>query len=219
MLAGIHLAVAVPLILMTEARDAQFLRDRAESAAEAQREEASKALAPASPAPTKKDAEQESVTFTLDPCTMRFHDPPQDLVVQSANLPVFVLTEWRVPCPSAWSLSGMLGAGSTWPQTPLSLAWQKQVDLGLALLVAIQWFFIGGFPLARPKQWWWEPGAFITICTMIAFVLVVIPATSDLSQFPMAFASLAWLFWFCWLVWKGLKLGGRLAARGFAHSR
>jgi len=218
LLAGIHLTVAVPLILMTEARDAQFLRDRAESTAEAQREEAAKALAPASPAPAKEDAEQESVAFTFDPCTMWVNYPPQDYVVQFANLPAFVLTQWRVPCPSRWSLSGMLGAGSTWPQTPLSLVWQKQVDLGLAQLIAIQWFFIGGFPLACPKQWWWEPGAFITLCTVTAFVLLLIPGTGALSRLPMLLAALAWLYWLVLLLWKGLRLAWRLATRRMVHA-
>lgn len=219
MLAGIHLAVVVPLILMTEVRDAQFLRDRAESTAEAQREEASKALASASPAPAKEDAEQEAVTVNFSPCAMWTHYPPQDYVVQFANLPAFVLTQWRVPCPSRWSLSGMLGAGSTWPQTPLSLVWQKQVDLGLALLIAIQWFLVGGFPLIRPRRWWWEPGAFITLCTVAAFVLVLIPGIGALSKLPMLFALPAWLFWFGLLVWKGLRLGWRLAARRMSHAR
>jgi hypothetical protein len=218
LLAGIHLALAVPLILMMEARNAEFLRDRSEGAAQAQREDASKTPAPAEQAPNQEDSAQESVTFTLDPCTMWVNYPPQDYVVQFANLPAFVLTQWRVPCPSPWSLSGILGAGSTWPQTPLSLAWQKQVDLGLALLVAIQWFFIGGFPLIRPRQWWWEPGAFITLCAVVAFVLVLIPGLGALSRLPMLFALPAWVFWFCLLVWKGLRLGWRVVARRVARA-
>lgn len=218
LLAGIQLAVAVPLILMTEARDAQFLLDRAESTAEARMEEAPTKPATASPAPAKEDAEQASVTVSFNPCTMWTHYPPQDYVVQFANLPAFVLTQWRVPCPSRWSLSGMLGAGSTWPQTPLSLVWQKQVDLGLALLIAIQWFFIGGFPLVRPRRWWWEPGAFITLCAVAAFVLVLIPVIGALSKLPMLFAALAWLFWFGLAIWKGLRLGWRLAARRRIHA-
>jgi hypothetical protein len=85
--------------------------------------------------------------------------------------------------------------------------------------VAFQWFLVGGFPLIRPRRWWWEPGAFITLCTVAAFALVLIPGVGTLSRLPMPFALLAWLFWFGLLVWKGLRLGWRLAARGMARAR
>jgi hypothetical protein len=83
----------------------------------------------------------------------------------------------------------------------------------LALLIAILWFLIGGFPLVRPRHWWWEPGAFITLCTLAAFVLVLIPGIRELSPFLMLFAVLAWLFWFGLLVWKALKLAWRLVGK------
>jgi hypothetical protein len=218
LLAGIHLAVALPVILMMEAKDAQFLQGRAESTAESQREDAPRKPAPANQAPPHEDAAQESETDTFDPCKMWVHYAPQHYIVQLANFPAFVLTAWREECPARWSLSGMLGVGSTWWPTPLSLVWQKQVDLGLALLIAMQWFFIGGFPLARPRRWCWEPGVFITLCTVAAFVLVLIPVFGALSKLPMLFAAVAWLYWFGLLLWKLLRLAWRLAARRMVHA-
>jgi hypothetical protein len=79
--------------------------------------------------------------------------------------------------------------------------------------VALQWFFVGGFPLSQPKRWWWEPAAFITVCSTAAFVLVLIPGIRELSQLPALLAGLGWVYWFGLLLWKSLRSGWRLVRR------
>jgi hypothetical protein len=83
------------------------------------------------------------------------------------------------------------------------------------LLIAVQWTLVGGLPLIRPRRWWLEPGAFITICAVPAFVFVLIPPVEEAALFPASFAALAWLWWFGLLVWKTVRFGWSL----LAHSK
>jgi hypothetical protein len=203
LLAGIHLAVAGTLIFWQETNDWHALS-------------AHPVPYPAGTRVAEPIANGNGMMIEFDPCKLHWRSTSfRESVVLMANLPVSPLSGWKVACPEEWTLAGAVESRSGGTSRGTEIV----VSLGFCAMVVFLWFFVGSFPLSPQVEWWWEPGAFITLCTMIAFVLVVIPATSDLSQFPMAFASLAWLFWFCLLVWKGLRLGGRLAARGFAHSR
>jgi len=92
------------------------------------------------------------------------------------------------------------------------------VAAGLGALIALQWFLIGGFPLIHPRQWWWEPGAFITVVTAAAFVLVVVPGIRETVPFLMLFAALAWLDWFGLVAWRSFRAGWLPAMQRFAHS-
>jgi hypothetical protein len=213
LLAGIHLVVAGTLIIQMEARDAQSVRNREESTAEAAREAALRPQAPVDAESGKADTEQDSETFVIDPCSMWVHYPVQQSVVVFANLPAFVLTGWRDVCPPHWSLAGMLHTGGWLAQTAPKVAAQKLVDLGLGAIIAIQWFLVGGFPLIRSRRLWGEPGMFITICAVPAFGLAMIPAVDELALFPALLAFFAWLWWFGLLVWVGLRSGWRLVRR------
>jgi hypothetical protein len=216
LLAGIHLAVAVTLILSLEARDAKYWRMHEESVAEASREAAAKSAEPPNPAPAPANSGEEAVTFTFNTCSeWGVHYPPQTVIMRLANYPAMFLTHWRMQCPSWWSLSGMLNVRDSQP----SLESQRRVDIGLVILIAIQWFLIGGFPLRKPLRWWEEPGIIITLCTVASGLLVLIPHDKydALPTAPMLIAALVWLWWFGLLVWKSLRSGCRLARRVTAH--
>jgi hypothetical protein len=196
LLAGIHLAVAGSLIFWQEANDWHTLSNN-----------------PVPPLVGTRIAEpipdEDGMMIVFDPCKLHWRSISfRESVVLQANLPVSWLSGWKVTCPKEWTLAGAVESRSGGRSRGTEIV----VSVGFSAMIVVLWFFVGIFPLSPQVEWWWEPGAFITICTMIAFVLVVIPATGDLSQFPMAFALLAWLFWLCLLLWKGLKLGWRLTA-------
>jgi hypothetical protein len=209
LLAGIHLAVAGFLILSLEARDAKYLHAQEESVAEAAREAAARPAEPPNPAPAPVNSGEATETITFNMCSeLWVHYPPQTIIVRLANYPAMFLTHWRMQCPSRWSLSGMLNVRNWRP----SLESQRRADLGMILIIAIQWFLVGGFPLRKPLRWWEEPGSLITICTVASGLLVLIPNDryDALPTGPMLIAGLAWFWWLGLLVWKCLRTGWRL---------
>jgi len=203
LLAGIHLAVAGSLITWQESREWQYLHSDA---------------SPTQNPTLRLAAWQEEQGVGFDPCNGGFvcYGPrPQYYVVYSANIPVAAISGWNEPCPASWSLAGLMNARFG----RYTRKGEASVAVSLCLLIFLQWFLIGSFPLIRPRQWWWEPGAFITLCTLTAFVLVLVPGIREIAPFVMLFALLAWLFWLCLLLWKGLKLGWRLTARRVANAQ
>ena len=214
-MAGIHLAVAGTLIAWLDVRDARYRKSVEENAAEAKREAAAKPVAPANSgtAPASSGQEEESVSF--DPCGLWTTIRPQEMIVQIGELPAAILAGWGEECPASWTLYGTLHQGSA----RNTLREHVTVAAGFGVLILLQWLVIGGFPLTRPQQWWREPGAFITLCTLTAFVLVLIPPTSAVSKLPMLFAVLVWLWWFGLLIWKCARIGWRAAARSVSGKR
>jgi hypothetical protein len=85
--------------------------------------------------------------------------------------------------------------------TPVNLKAMRRVDIALCLMIAIQWFLIGGFPLRQPGRWWDEPGAFITANNFVAACIAIIPVIDGLARFPALIALVGWLWWFGLLVW------------------
>ena len=139
---------------------------------------------------------------------------PQEKLVVSENLPVVLLSGWHIPCSSGGTVTSMIEKRLHRSRT------SEVVILSiLCALVAVQWFLVGGFPLIRPRRWWLEPGAFITLCTLTAFAIVLIPHIGALAMLPASFAVLAWFWWFGLLVWITLRAGWRLARRGMAYLR
>jgi hypothetical protein len=82
---------------------------------------------------------------------------------------------------------------------------QRKIDAGLCLLIAIQWFFMGAFPLARSRRWWADPGAFITACAVLAGAIALIPAIDGIARLPALIALLTWILWFGFLIGKALQ--------------
>ncbi len=208
LLAGIHLAVAVPLIVMLEARVEAFMHeDHADHAPPAW----------IASEPVLKDAPsgEEGQSVELDPCQMWSHYSAEPEVVWFANLPATTLSGWQQVCPPRWTLAGRLNVGYSWWSSPDTIPSRRKVCWGFGLLIALQWILVGGFPLIRSKRWWAEPGAFITCCAVIGFVLVLIRPIDDFARIPALLAAIAWLWWFGLLVWKGARFTLSL----LAHSR
>lgn len=122
--AGINLAVAIPMILMMQARDQKDALTQEEIMAKGATEDAPGPPEPPTPEPHQASPEQaeETVSFTFDPCTMRVHYPVQVVVVQAADLPSFALAGWEEGCLPHWSLAGRLRGKMTWPPTPGRIA-------------------------------------------------------------------------------------------------
>jgi hypothetical protein len=196
LLAGINLAVAMPLVLWAESMDAAFMRDREHYAPKA-----AAVGSPTAESDEGSNAQTESVSF--DPCHMIVELSTQERVLIGANFPAVALTEWRSLCPARWTLAGMLHAGG-WVPTPSSVVAQRKVDAGLLLLIALQWFLLGAFPIKGPWKWR-EPGMFITLCSVFAAVLVFIPPAESFARLPAIFAFLVWFCWFALVIWRAIR--------------
>lgn len=207
--AGINLAVAVPMILMMEARDQKYSLTQEEMMAKTARETRPRPPESLAPKPTQTSPEQADETVSFDPCTVWVHYPVQVVVVQAANMPSLALAGWENDCPPHWSLAGRLRGKTTWPPTPLWMETQREIDAGLCLFIALQWFLMGGFPLVRTQKWWAEPASFITVCAVLAGAIALIPVVDGFARLPALIAMLAFLLWFGLLVWKMIYFGWR----------
>jgi hypothetical protein len=216
LLVVINLVAAIPLILKLDTRDAQYVREREENIALATKEAAARETAPKEELPTKSETTQEGETVSFNPCGMWVEYPPQMRIATFGNLPAATLAQWRDVCPSSWSLSGMLEGKVEWGLTRAKLAVQRKVDMGFCMLIAVQWFLIGAFPLRQPKKWWAEPGAFITVCTVIGACFALIRAVEGAGLVPALVASFAWFWWFGLLVWLTLRFLWQQSARMIA---
>jgi hypothetical protein len=203
-LAAIHLAVTVPLVLWTQSRDTQDLQVREQNVVPGPTTVPARMHAPVAAVPVQK---AESVP--IDPCANTVDYPPQETIARYAEMPAFILTGWRMDCPTSWSLSGRLHLLGWQPPSESSIAQQHQVDLYFCLLIAVQWFLIGSFPLAHPGDSLGEPGILITGCLVIACAMVFIPALSGLAQFPALIASFFWIWWLSLLVWTAFRAAWR----------
>jgi hypothetical protein len=195
--ASIHLAVAGTLIAWLDVQDAQYRTSIEENTAEAKREAVAKPVAPTNPETVPATSGQDEEMVSFDPCALWREIPPQETIVDIGELPAATLTGWGQECPASWTLYGMLH------QKPARSTFREIVtaEAEFGVLIILQWMVIGGFPLIQQRRWW-EPGAFITICVLLAFVLVLIPKIGTVSKLPILFAVLAWLWWFGLLVWK-----------------
>jgi len=214
LLAGSQLAAALPQILFLEARDAEYIREiQNHSTFVKTNPTLRNALFDRSQAPWLIKV-QEGETVTFDPCHMWVHYGVQEEVVRMANMPAAALTGWRLVCPADWTLSALLKRSGIWRMTThAEFAAQRRIDVVLCLLIVLQWFLVGGFPLRRPRRWWGEPGAFITACFVIASLISVVKPIGDLARFPALGAAFGWFWWFGLLVWIIVRFEWRSAIR------
>jgi len=89
-----------------------------------------------------------------------------------------------------------------------------RVDVVLCLLIAVQWFLIGSFPLIRSTRWWAEPSAFITLCTTIGSGIALLPVIDVLGRLAVLFAFFGWLWYFALLLWKPVPLAWQSTLHG-----
>jgi hypothetical protein len=206
LLAAINLAVALPLIVSLEMRDAAAIREHEQRFPSNTAAETTSATSNQT-----SDPEDKGVSIKFNPYSMTYELSPQEKLVIFANVPVIALTDWRAPCPARWTLAGILKAGD-WTPTSSFLVRRRRVDVGLLLLITLQWFLLGAFPIQGPRKCR-EPGMFILICSAIAAVLLFIPPIQWLAGFPALFVLLAWLWWLALLLWRLASSGWKWAAR------
>jgi hypothetical protein len=202
LLAGINLAMAGPLIVQTELEVEAYVREHYVASAQHAEEQA----------PKSTSLEDGGVRVDLDPCNWVFHYRARHRFVHMAEMFAAGLSGWDEECPAHWSLAGILKVGYSWVETPSEIPRRREVACGFGLLIAVQWILVGAFPLIRPKRWWAEPGAFITICAVIAFAFALIRPIEELALFPAFFAALAWFWWTGLLLWTCVRAGWRLIA-------
>ena len=217
LLAGLNLAAALAMIVVLDARDARFVRERdARSEIRRSTPEAAPGFVSDAPEPTTsaklvlvQDSEATG-TVTFDPCEAWIRNYPiQEGVVRLGNPPAAILSGWRLQCPAKWSLAiRVLGTYDT-GLTRQSLTRHYLVEAVLCVLIVFQWFLIGSFPLTSPRRSWQEPGAFITIGALIAAALATNSFTEDLARLPDLFVIVAWFWWFGLLIWRCIQLGWR----------
>jgi len=131
---------------------------------------------------------------------------PWEILAGAANMPTTLLIGWHEPCaqPSVLDAAVEKRYGRTRSAEALILSIQCAV-------VLVWWLFVGGYPLARPRRWWIEPGAFITACSIpAALISLLIPVGLALQLSPAAkvlalVVVLAWLWWFGLVLWKILR--------------
>jgi hypothetical protein len=214
LLAGVNVAIALPMIALLTAMDAQLLSDR-KPKLDIGETSAIASLPEFSASQSKEAPTEEEQTVLLNPCDFRGRPAVQESVVQAGNLPATLATQWRAVCPPHWSIARMLGVNDAWLISDANFTAMRRVDAALCLLVAIQWFLIGSFPLTRPKRWWAEPGVFLTACTAAGSAIALIPAIDVLGRLPVMFAFFAWLWWFALLLWKPIHLAWQSTLHGF----
>jgi len=198
LLAGIHLAVAGAMLAWQESGYWRYIKG-----------------GQFRPLPTtlKLAAFQEGdQTIDFNPCSEGgFWDEvmsPQEKISGMANLPVVLLTGWHTPCASSGYLGSIVEARLHRTRTS-----ETVIVAVLCVLVTVEWFLVGGFPLIQPRRWWLEPGAFITVCTLVGTALALIPYLAEVSIVFAGLAFLAWVWWFGLLVWTLIRSAWRIVVR------
>lgn len=211
--AGIHLVVAAPMVLLVEAANLRYMEDRNADAMEAARDAA--ALPPVTEPATiaSADAEENGETVTFSPCGLWAEYPPEVVVVQLVDAPALVFSGWEMDCPARWSLAGRLRGNRSWPPDSAWMAAEYKIGAGLCAMIAVQWFLLGGFRLARRPEWWRDPATFLTACAIVAGILGLLPGVDLAARLPALVAGLCWYWWFGLLVWRALSGGWRWVLR------
>jgi hypothetical protein len=200
-LAGINLAIGCALIFWSERANWKELNASSRS----------------SDAKYRSIAWQDEGAVTFDPChggSVDYYIAPGERIVQAANLPIWILTGWKLPCPAQWTIAGKLHT-RTGRQSAQDSA---IVACFFCATIPIQWFLAGAFPLIRPRRRWSEPGAFITACAVISLPFLLISTFLRFSHFGIlsevsdiavellsSAAILGWLWWVGLLLWKSFR--------------
>jgi hypothetical protein len=146
---------------------------------------------------------------------------PREMIISAANMPVVLLVGWHEPCAQPSPLDNVVEKryGRTRRAEVLILTIQ-------CAAFVVWWLIVGGFPLVRPRRWWLEPGALITVCTIqvaLASLLIPdglafrLPIIGTAAMVPAVVVLLVWLWWFGLLIWKIVRVALR-SFRGFRQS-
>jgi hypothetical protein len=202
-LAGLNLAAAASMITLLESRDTRYVTEHESNGPSVARGTALWRVGLDRSKPPQLILVQEKQTIIF-PCGGWVHYPAQVEVVRFGNMPVSALAGWRLECRPRWTLSGRILGELEKAPTKRELPLQRRVDFGLCVLIVVQWILVGGLPLIKRQRFWFEPGAFITICTLVASALAIVQAVESSARLPALLAGLAWLWWFVLLIWKGV---------------
>ena len=144
----------------------------------------------------------------------------QEKVLDSSELPATIASGWNSDCPAGWTTAGMIG---------IDIRHHTRVqEIGssaaFCLLIALQWLMFGGLPLIQPRRWWLEPGACNTASTLLVVALLAIGKLIEAMGYPEllaviglpAFAILllivfTWMVWLALLLWKAVNSCWKLA--------
>jgi hypothetical protein len=213
LLAGINVGIALPMMAILAARDAQLIHDRKPTSESGEASQI--ASLPGFSAPQSSDTQvHDEQTVSFSPCDFRGRPEVQESVVQAGNLPVAFATQWRLVCPSKWSIARMLGVNDSGLLSDANFRAMRRVDVALCFLIAIQWFIIGSFALIKARRWWSEPGAFVTLCTAIGSAIALIPVVDVFGRLPVLFAFFGWLWYFALLLWIPVHHAWQSTLRG-----
>jgi hypothetical protein len=190
---AIHLAIAIPIIVSLEAANSNAISER-------YRPKAKLILA----------SQETGETVTFDLCTLTDVFNNKETVIVLTNPLASIPTGWGVPCPAHWTAAGALGL--KWPFSPRYAPAQRKVDLLFVLLIALQWFLIGSFPLRPSARILAQPDWFITITSAVAAAIVWIHPIQGFSRLPALLAFCGWLWFVGLLLWRTLKRVGRFFA-------
>jgi hypothetical protein len=170
-------------------------------------------------------AAQEEPTVNFNSCEVWVHYSPEDHLIIGLDLPAVVVTGQLEPCPQHWTLGALIQP----PGKPYTRQSYERLAMAFAVLVAVQWFLVGAFPLTRTRRWWNEPGALITACgcvgggpLVLSILALLIELKSQgvlwhtpdvlavLAELAGGIALLAWFWWFGLLVWRVGGAGWRM---------
>lgn len=190
-LAGIHLVIAVPLIVFGRM--------------------------PKYPAQKTHPLYQVPAPEPVASCEVRRSINWQESVLDASELPAAIFSGWTLDCPSDWSTAGMIGIDVRHH----TRAQEISSSAIFCLLIAIQWIVVGGLPLAQPRKWWWlEPGACNTASSLISVALCTIAELISAAghqklnpNFGILFViigfpafGILYIITFFWIVWLALLL-------------
>ena len=215
--AGIHLAIAIPLIASEEIPRWQTEKIHSEV------HKNSVVLAA---------FQEEPSTVEFTPICNEWRSiSSAEKLLSVAETPALILSGWNSDCPARWTSAGILGIDIRHH----SLMQRLESDFSFCCLIAIQWILLGGLPLVKPRRWWLEPGAANTALACAAAVLCLAitglemahlhPAESFTAVFGLI-AALAfllilstWLAWICLMLERLCRFGWQAASASLRWAR
>jgi hypothetical protein len=152
----------------------------------------------------------------------------QEKILAIDNLPVALITGWHLPCSIPSRLDTLIQARYGFTQKA-----ERVTGWIISALALVLWFIVGGFPMVRRRhrRWYTEPGIFMTLCTLVAMLLLAIgwsisrippsykPSVTDfiaqvadvvtsVAALPMLFVGAGWVWWvglFFYTSWKAVR--------------
>jgi len=197
LLAGIHLAIAIPVCSIEESFMWNLLRSQS--------------------IPAKSSIElrvvlqeEQMIDFQPDPCDMWRTMPAPLEIVEAANLPALLFSGWGDRCPATTPMA-RLSEDVFGEKT-------RRADLfcmvTFCFLIVAQWVLVGGFPLVQFKRWWWlEPGVLITLCVPVGIAFAFLKVVGGFAHAFAWFALLGWVYLIGCGIVKAFRVGLKVVTR------